>query len=391
MIQGVGRLTRKLVAAAAVASCGSFLSGCNQNVDLDSIRTFTNAALQQQGAFADLAADFYGSCQRDRLWRLIGSISPQPASVGPSPEEQQALVAALQAKKASEAAVLAALQNARASSNAAREKQFVAEKHRIDLESVGATPPKAEPNAVVTPAPAASATPVPALLTVEDTHDPCQLEADAADQWQKANIVLLNYVRALGNLAGSKDGSTDTFGFDALASGLTGSKALNAAQADAFKTGASELASDIFAAKRRDAIAFHAAAADAVLSSWIVTLENVANNNYRGVLDAERHAVNHFFEDNFAASEAGLPALESIQYKGTWKDELTQVDARVTALNAYVQALEALRSAHHAMVMQSKVNGFSDVASIVNGYVSEVQPELVKIHAAFGPNTNQKP
>jgi hypothetical protein len=310
------------------------------------------------------------------------------------------MIAGLGAQQAAAAKAVATLHASEVAARAATNKKRQAAKQSsaasIDLVSAHAAAiPPSHPSPA--PAPGLTAAPVsdrgltdqPALQTVAETHDPCQLEADASDQWQRANLVLLNYVRALGTLAGT--GTANTYGFDTLATGLTGSKALSSKQAEAFKSGAALIAADIFAARRREAIATYAVEADEVLKRWISALESVANENYRFALMQERRDVNHFFVDTFVTSRGDESALASLEYKTAWNDELTATDLHLTALNAYVKALEALRSAHHAMVVKITKSGFTDLSAIVDGYIAQVQPEIAKMHGNLAtPAPTQK-
>lgn len=391
----------KRIAVIIPIAIALVLAACNQNIDLESIQTFTQAATDQGPAFTDLAADFYGSCQRSRLWRLIGSVSPIPAASSGMIEQQPALAIALAAQRMAQADVAAAVRAHNAVAQQRATAALAKANQQVDaarsaalkpaLDAIAAAKKELDQPAVSPPAPSSQAggpavpTPVPPLQTVRDTGDPCQLEADAAAQWENANLVLLNYARALGDLAGAKESADNSYGFDTLAQELTGSQTLNSAQAAAFRDGAAQLTSEIFAAKRRNAIAANVKVADQVVNNWIDILESVANDNYRFALKQEGRDINHFFADNFEATQQGQSAFEVLQYRSTWIDELAAVDQRVAAINAYVAALEAFRSAHSALVARIQSNNFSDFYAIAHTYISQIGPQISTIRKAFAP------
>ena len=376
--------------------------GCKQNVDLASIQKFTQTSLDQGPQFAALAGDFYQSCRRGHIWRLIGSVPPQPLPAGLTTAQQRSIEAALAAQKQAQAAVDSAVRSRNqakisAASTALRKTQAQLDTARSSVADQAVSAFRQASQSLLradTSGPrssAGAATPNPPSSSQAtfgaNNGDVCYLELQASDQWQKANLVLLNYVRALGDLAGAHESNTNAFGFDSLANELVASKALSADQATTYQTFAGQLARDIFSAGRRDAIARYAPEATQALGKWIDILEYVANTNYRFVLTNERQALNHFFLDNFQATQSGLPAFEALQYKSTWKTELSDIDGRLQAISGYVNTLEALRKAHNALVQKSAQRNFADFYEIVTVYITEYQPELDKIRKAFAPTT----
>jgi hypothetical protein len=408
--------------AAAASFAALLLASCRQNIDLASLQMLSKTADDQGPAFAAIASDFYASCQRQRNWRLTGRTLVVPSVVGLTRHQQNAIAQAQRDADAAQAQVdtlvkahvaaakvAAAKRKADAANRAATAavapliaKQKAALERNATAARAAATDepaPPAPPTAMPTPGPAPSAAPAAApaaaptptpLLTATDTHDPCQISADAAQQWQTVNLVLLNYVRALGNLAGAREKADNTFGIDGLASSLSDQAAFKKPQVDAIKGAAAQMVRDIFSAKRRDAIALSAPKAGNSLDTIVLNLEYVANVDYRIVLGQERRDINEFFRDNFHATPRGIPALQTLQYRQQWKDELTAIDKRVDAINSYVATLESFRTAHRSLLKKIATNDFSDFYSIVSTYVAEYQPKIDAITKAYAKPANAK-
>jgi len=383
----------------------TMLAACNPNIDLASIQKLGKTADEQAPAFAAIAGDFYASCQRGLAWRLTGHTPVVPGMIGLTPQQQHAIGEAIRQATEAQAAVdrlvkshaappaiAAAKRRARGASGAvtAAMSPLVAAQHaaddaneKLDPANPPPAPAKTQPT---TPAPVATAkpasTPSP-LLTVNNTGDPCQIGADAAQQWQTVNLIVLNYVRALANLAGAREKSDNTFGLDTLAGTLSDQGLFKKGQGTAIQGAVSSVIRDVFAQKRRDAIAKSAPLAEKSLNAVIGALEDVANVDYRQVLTQERRDVNHFFRDNFHAAPNGIPALKTLAYRQQWKDELAAIDKRVAAINDYVGTLEAFRKAHKALLSKVGQGDFSDFYSIVSAYVAEYQPRIDDITKAY--------
>lgn len=379
-------LRASLVCVAVVA----LLCGCKQSIDLSALQKLGAAMNDQETANAAIAADMYGSCQRQYTWRSTGQANPiiiHP-HLTPANAKQLARAVALHDQAVKR---LHQLISGHASRFEIKTAQKMVQKAAVNVESARGLIPKATPmpNLVPTstPKPIPASTPAPSptassLLTPQDTNDPCQYEEDAAEQWESVNLVVTNYVRALANLAGGNDTNT-SFGLDSLAKDATNAGIFKNGQGDAIKGFVKQLITDRSSFERRDDLAKDAPIAEAALGHLIDNLEYVARMDYRDELDGEQQTINNFFLDNFQATQAGLPALQSLQYRATWKSELDGLAQKRHAIDAYVQSLEKIRKVHHAILTQIQSSGFSNLTTIVSGYVSEYTPLVESIKKAY--------
>ncbi len=379
----------------------AMLAGCNQSIDLSALQMLSKAMDDQEPANAAIAADMYGSCERQLVLRETGLAEPsvQLATRAVSDRAQSMLQdaqAALdRAKRAVALAIARGEANRDKAKNAAlraqvraaqsREEQAVAHldsvQNSIRGSSIAAA--SATPTPHPSPSPLPSALPTP-LLTPDQTNDPCQYSEDAAEQWQSVNLVLTNYVRTLSNLAGASDRNT-AYGLDSLAKDVTNAGLLKNGQGDALKSAVAQLITERFNVSRREAIAQDATKADGALGRIIDILEYVARNDYRGELDGEQQTIDNFYRDNFYATQAGLPAMQALQFRAQWRADLDALAQRRHAIDAYVQSLEAIRKAHSAILRQIGAGGESAFASIIAAYVSEYTPLVESIRKAYVP------
>jgi hypothetical protein len=322
------------MAVAAV----SLFSACNQSVDLDAIKTLANATAASADSYNSLSGDFQSSCIRAYEWEWAGA---RTHSRFPS------------------------------------------------LDSA------------------------------------CGANQRAAVQWRDANLVVLSYVRALGSLAGGNDTKSD-FGIpnliDKINSGAgTG---MSKAQSSAISTAATAIVTDIFNIRRRNEISKYAPKANADLDSLIAALEQVATTNYSTQLDLETDAIDHFYAPVAPqeVSGPGLPAtvatvkglrvtarserpmsvpvgtvvpkivnqtlldfdkVQLLTLRDRYRLDRAAVADRRKAIGAYVDSLEALKSAHSSLVEAITSNKPGDVAKIVQAYVDEFRPDIKTIDDAF--------
>jgi hypothetical protein len=309
----------------------AMLAACNQSIDLSALQKLSKAMDDQEPANAAIAADMYGSCERQLVLRETGLAQPsiQVATRGVSPRAQSMLQDAQAALDRAKRAVSSAIARGEANRDRAKkaslraqvqaaqshEEQAVAHLDNVQdsvKRSQSTASASAKPTPRPNPSPLPSALPTP-LLTPEQTNDPCQYSEDAAEQWQSVNLILTNYVRTLSNLAGASDPNT-SYGLDSLAKDVTNTGLLKNGQGDALKNAAAQLITDRFNMSRRNAIAQDAQKADHALGRIIDILEYVARNDYRDELDGEQQTINNFYRDNFYATPAGLPAMQALQF-----------------------------------------------------------------------------
>lgn len=244
--------------------------------------------------------------------------------------------------------------------------------------------------------------------------DSCGDNREAANQWQNANLVVLSYIRALGALAGGSDTQTD-YGIPKLIDGInsvTGSS-LSKGQVSSISTAATNIVTDMYNIRRRNAIATYAPKANDDLDALITVLEGVARTNYSKQLDFETDAVNNFYKpvapvvpNGMAPAPQGGTSKEPMR-RGAWppvvisaigdvgkvqllelrdryRADKAAVDQRRSAIDAYVLSLEALKTAHKGLVDTIQSNSIGDVAKIVQAYVDQFRPDVESIDRAFG-------
>ncbi len=223
--------------------------------------------------------------------------------------------------------------------------------------------------------------PLPHSPVASSNGDPCALASQSARQWQTMNLVVINYIDALGALAGGNEPADNSYGFDKLATSLTDSNLLSSGQATAIQGAFAKVVTDIFNHRRREAIAQNAPAAKAALDTIIDRLESVADSDYRGLLTIERLDINEFYTRNIQATQPGLENLETLSYRAKWRDDLHDLDTKTAAIEDYKGSLEALRSAHDSLV--NSASHPQDLKSVVKAYITEYLPDLTAIDKAF--------
>ncbi len=258
----------------------------------------------------------------------------------------------------------------------------------------------------------------------------CSAQQKAAQQWQQANLVVIEYVQALGNTAGGSDTQTD-FGIPDLVSsinGITGS-GLSDTQIKAVSTSGTSIVTDIFNLRRRKEIARYAPQANQDLDALIATLEDIAKTNYSRQLDLEQDAVDRFY--SAVVPTAGptttdvLPTVQGLQKRLALSDkrstnsqqlrsvlfdrvlvdfDRTQILAlkqnyvtdrqgisdKRKAISIYVSALESIRKTHSQLVAAIESNSPGDVGKIAQAYIDEYGPEIKALENAFIPRGKTK-
>lgn len=246
--------------------------------------------------------------------------------------------------------------------------------------------------------------------------DACSLNQTASQQWENANLVVLQYVRALGDLAGGSDTGND-FGIPALASSISGAtkSSLDPSQVTSMANLATSLVTDIYNIRRRNAIATVAPKADSDLQQLIGVLEKIAQNNYSNQLDFETDAIEDFYRPVVAnppgttgrvphtvhpASANTYPPLvletlrdvdrvQRLRLRKEYRVDRAAVDDRRKAIDAYVSSLETIKSAHSAILTAIQSGGIEAASGIIQGYVSQLGPQIATLRKATGGGSSQ--
>jgi len=223
-------------------------------------------------------------------------------------------------------------------------------------------------------------TPSPSAPTTGTTSDSCAGSQLVSTQWQNMNVIVISYIDALGKLADNGQTSS-SYGFNSVADGLTTSKILTQTQASAITQLFSAVTKDIFNNQRTDAIVEYAPEARDALDNIITRLESVADDDYRVQLSLERLDINDFYKRGMLAEKTGRMQSEVFQRR-EWNADLNDLDDRVAAIDKYKASLEALRTAHDALVQEANKQN-PDIQNIVDTYAAQFLPQIDSISRAF--------
>jgi hypothetical protein len=241
----------------------------------------------------------------------------------------------------------------------------------------------------------------------------CATSETASQQWQAANVTLVEYVQALGNVAGGS-GATPDYGLSSLTASinpLTKSKLTND-EVTAIAAAGTALTTALFDVRRRSVIADDALKANKSLDELISTLKVVARNNYAFQLDGEQLELDRFFSSVVPLATAApqtstaktppklakaidprwivvnraLGNINSVQVLTLKQDYLgyrAGIDAKRTSIAAYIAALDAIEKAHTKLTQSIASHSTADVSSIVQAYSDEFAPQIKTIESAF--------
>jgi|GEM_PF-6275795 len=259
---------------------------------------------------------------------------------------------------------------------------------------------------------------------IEPISQACAASQNASQQWQDANLIVIEYVQALGSLAGGGDSQTD-FGIPGLVQSINGvtNSGLNQAQTKAISDAATSIVTDIFNIRRRNELATYIPQANTHISNLIDTLEQIARTNYGLQLDLEQESIDHFFvavvaPPGAAPQPVSAPTIEELHrrlneslkrrasnrvmrnalfdraildidrvqvltLRREYEKERSATDERRKAIAAYVGALETIRGVHEQLTASITSNSQGDVRRIVQAYIDEYGPQVHAIQAAF--------
>lgn len=144
----------------AILAFGCVLASCAAPNDLSAIQQYASITAQSGSSFSALASDYAGSCERYRLLKL-GIVEVEPSSV-----ESAALIT-----------------------------------HDPSIDAFIIPNASPQPGYILPSTPDASLSSAGAFYS-DQSADECAKARQISVAWQNANSVALNYVQALGNLAG---------------------------------------------------------------------------------------------------------------------------------------------------------------------------------------------
>jgi uncharacterized protein (DUF2267 family) len=173
------------------------------------------------------------------------------------------------------------------------------------------------------------------------------------------------------------------YGFSTLFGNAKKDAGFSSSQESALSGFATDIATAIFAARRRQLTAEQAAKAKAAVDYLVMQLTKVANDDYLAQLDNEQGDIDSFFGRNFVAQNVGLQTLETIQYRLDWRSAVDSVNAKRTAEVAYVGSLKKLMDGNDAIVKAAATNDFSSVYAVASATVALLRPDILALQKAF--------
>jgi hypothetical protein len=371
------------------------LTGCHKanSVDLAAIQKMVQATDTAAPTYALISADLYASCQRTREWQLAGTWTPVTANSGSDLTLPTLPPPALAALSPADRKRYAAAAKAYAAEQTSFRAQVLAYEKIAGAQSktkAKATSAAAVPSPQDSMAPSQVASP-PSF----GTDDQCATQAIASADWQTRNLLLTNYVDALGKLAGA--GQTTTAGASpapaATASTSASAPSTSAStKMTAIQSAVASISNVYFANEDRAAIAAQIGDQKAVLGNIdaiIDSLERFADQDYRQILSIERGDINLFYQANLMPAKSGAQTLQTLSYRKQWMLDLAALDQKLTAINAYRSSLETIRSAGTAIEAQSDKR--APLAATADAYVSAVVPDIAAIQKAFGGTPTPSP
>jgi hypothetical protein len=311
------------------------LAGCNQHIDLGAVRSLAATASDARSTYASITDDYYQSCLRQAGWTLLttGGIVTNPQNKASAP-----------------------------------------------VEAIP-TLPDGSPDfkSLTGPSTQAQIDKANAALSALLGRNTCdQVYRPSAEGWQRLNDVVLNYLTALGRVAG---GATPTdFGFGKLVNADTG---LTSAQGTALSGFLNDLFNQIFNAERRTDIATSAKGANAALIA-VIAVQIKAAGTYKRQLLRERAEIDSFYRNNFQQStRPGLEKMELLRYEVDWQTRLAEPDKKIAAADAYIASVTAIQKAHQDLVDSATNNNFTNLYATANAFIADFKPKLVAIDKAF--------
>lgn len=371
------------IALHACIACACTLVGCNQSTNLDAVRALAASATTSQQTFNDLAADYYDTCLRRNVYQSIGAsveaYFPRAMVSNPLKKVQTTPMGSATAAPISDAniATLSADELVqRLTVDVARtmsEGQVILLLARLDSSQILS---KLSPDVM------AAFNLSPALATQNSEAHACDLEQGASRAWVDANNIIIAYFVALGKLAGGAP-AADSYGVKALASDIAVSKALSSARATSIGNFANDAIDQVYAAKRRGALAAFIPLADESLGNAIKLVESLATDDYTNALSRERVVANRFFRRNLELAQPGEQAFEVLSYADTWSQRMKALDDRVGAVQSYKKAWETLRSGHAKLLAAISNNDSKSALAIAQGIYDAMAPDISALKKAF--------
>jgi hypothetical protein len=301
----------RLFAGAAVVTW-SFLAGCASTTDLQAVAKYGQTASAARESFADIAADFAGSCFRRRELTL-------------PPRE-------------------------------------------LVTTQIGLAPayPTEPPATAPAAAAAASAAPVP----TGSFRDPrCANAAAVSADWTADNDVVLGYVRKLGEIASLDAAPT----FSPLGDALVAPGMLSATQNSAFAALANDLSQQLVAGDQRRLIASTVRLVDPSFRVAVASLKQV-DTFYGDMLDSEFNETFVYYHCLIASELAARPPISAVERPGlpcpsegipatispalraqvlgqrrAFDEALAAINRRRTSTVAYAGVLDELEKTHETL------------------------------------------
>jgi hypothetical protein len=214
----------------------------------------------------------------------------------------------------------------------------------------------------------------------------CSDAATASRQWSDLNRLLIAYYIALGAIAGKADDGKTDYGIPGLAAAIDarGNK-LAVSGAKSAADIAAGLLHDLYAARRRDAIALQATAAAPAVTRLTAVLTQIAQANYRDrALVNERRQLDAFFAPLPPADRPTNLELYALdQLRLSQRSEDAAIDRKQHAASAYIVALNDLADANVDLLAAMRAGSPDAIRAAVTRYFGGYTLELTTIDAAY--------
>ncbi len=376
-------IMKRTIRVGLALSLALALAACKQSVNLEGVRAAASAATAAQDSFNAIAEDFYDSCVRRNVYASISSqMSLYFPTVGKTPPSRAVLVPGAAAGEAGRLTPESILNLP--AGRLAQELTPPAAAHlsETQLMLIISRPDESEVFLKMSPDALAALKSAPIWQSQTSDETACDESRVAANSWQSGNSIVVSYFVALGKLAGGSR-SDDSFGVKALAGDVGTSKLIGSTQAKALGTFANTALSDIYDAKRRDALAEFIPKANGALDGAIDALESIATDQYSFVLKREQKAEQEFLRRNLGLAKPGADAFAVLSYADAWATREADLQKRFGAIQSYKAALQKLRAWHTALLKSIDANDSGAAANVLESLATSLKPDLDAMQTVF--------
>ena len=210
----------------------------------------------------------------------------------------------------------------------------------------------------------------------------CRLAAGVSDQWNKRNVIIVGYVRALGAIAGV---DTKPTGFDALATQLQDVGVIKKATVAPFASVATTIASMVFVGKQEALLKKYVHDADPSLQAAVTSLSAFTQDEYMDLLRNELTLVDSRYRTSVRDHTKGAFDLIAVESeRADWLARRTSVLRRMDAATAYADAIEKIAKTNAQLVAASDKNmSFGAEVQVAREFVSQIGDDVATLVKSF--------